>query len=144
MAVYSLERSYSWPPPSLSLLYFPTLNLSRLLHLGTDRTENTVHCCSSTVAAGTCLFAKPLLSNGCCIFTLPSLPSNGSTCHNIKIVERKIFDYIPLKQHPHSFIRLGPICTTVPNNIFVHNPLPYISGSPTFLKRKSILKYIFY
>jgi hypothetical protein len=31
--------------------------------------ENTVpHFYSSTVAMGTCLFAKPLLSNGCCTF----------------------------------------------------------------------------
>jgi hypothetical protein len=26
-------------------------------------------CCSSVVAMGTCLFVKPLLSNGCCIYT---------------------------------------------------------------------------
>jgi hypothetical protein len=43
-------------------------NLSRL-YLGTDPTENTVsHCYSSIVGMETCLFAKPLLSNGCCIF----------------------------------------------------------------------------
>jgi hypothetical protein len=36
-------------------------------HLGTECTENTVPHCSSIVAVGTCLFAKQLLSNACCI-----------------------------------------------------------------------------
>jgi hypothetical protein len=33
--------------------------------LGPDRVENTARCCISNVAMETCLFAKPLLSNGC-------------------------------------------------------------------------------
>jgi hypothetical protein len=44
-------------------------NLSHLYFVGMDSTENTVHhCCSSVVAMGTFLFAKPLLSDVCCIF----------------------------------------------------------------------------
>jgi hypothetical protein len=46
-----------------------TANFSHLLKFFTDRTENTlIHCCISTLAMGTCLFAKPLLYNGSCIF----------------------------------------------------------------------------
>jgi hypothetical protein len=52
------------PPAQLT----PAPSLSRL-RLGTDRTENAFpHCCSSTVAVGTYLFAKSLLSNGSCIY----------------------------------------------------------------------------
>jgi hypothetical protein len=39
-----------------------------LYEVGIGPVENTTHYCSSIVAVGTCLFAKPLLSNGCCIF----------------------------------------------------------------------------
>jgi hypothetical protein len=60
-----------------------TLDLPYLKHLGTDHVENTApHCCSSNVAMGTRLFAKPLLSNGCFIFVTPrSLSNNRSTCY---------------------------------------------------------------
>jgi hypothetical protein len=50
---------------------YPTVSESRLpLSLPpttrTDGVEKTaLHCCSSVVTLGTCLFAKPLLSNGC-------------------------------------------------------------------------------
>jgi hypothetical protein len=40
--------------------------------------------CLQLLLCKTCLFAKPLLSNGCCIAAFSrSLRSNGSICHNI-------------------------------------------------------------
>jgi hypothetical protein len=61
---------------------------SKLVPLITSRlgrTENTVlHCCSSIDSVGTCLFAKPLLSNGSFIFAyLALVASSGSTCYSI-------------------------------------------------------------
>jgi hypothetical protein len=52
--------------------------------LGTDRTGNAFHqFCSSIVAIGTCLFEKPLFSNGCCIFD-----------HLVVVAQQRI--YMPL------------------------------------------------
>jgi hypothetical protein len=51
---------------------------------GTDRTENTVpHCCSSTVAVGTC-FLRSRYSVTTFVYLVISrpLPSNGSRCYN--------------------------------------------------------------
>jgi hypothetical protein len=49
-------------------------DLSRLKPFSTDCIENTApHYCSSIVAVRTCLFAKPLLSNGCHIFTYSAI-----------------------------------------------------------------------
>jgi hypothetical protein len=69
------------------------LQLYCLQHLGMDSTENTVPLSLfQIVAVQTCLSAKPLFNNGCCIYAyLAVVTSNGSTCHNMKLFERKHF-----------------------------------------------------
>jgi hypothetical protein len=70
-AVYSLERSYAWPPPSLSLLYFlfcgspcPCLCLrSSWYSLGAASTENTASCCRVLIHCSRDMLTAPMLSN---------------------------------------------------------------------------------
>jgi hypothetical protein len=38
-----------------------------------DHVENTIHCCTAIVSMGTCLSAKPLLSNGSTCYIAPTL-----------------------------------------------------------------------
>jgi hypothetical protein len=45
-----------------------------------NRLENISHCCNSIVSVGTCLFAKPLLSNGSCIFAYLAVVAQQRIC----------------------------------------------------------------
>jgi hypothetical protein len=88
----------SHQPPTL-LIELTQLN-SNLVPLVTHRHgphRKHLSMLSLIIGVGTCLFAKPLLSNGCCIFSysavvayqralfIESLRSNGSTCYSMKM-----------------------------------------------------------
>jgi hypothetical protein len=70
---------------------------------------------------GTCLFATPLLSNSYCILLISqSLPSNGSTCHNIvtcKSIARQHPQHIHDQQYSRSVFLVSVVShTTVLSN----------------------------
>jgi hypothetical protein len=84
---------YSTPPPHECQLNSNLVPLVTPRH-GPRRKHFSL--LSLIIAVGTCLFAKPLFSNGCCIFSysavvayqralfIESLLSNGSVCYGVK------------------------------------------------------------
>jgi hypothetical protein len=88
-AVYSLERSYAWPPPSLSLLYFLCRgsSCSMLRTFSFSWFLMTSACCLQTdcryMASGRTPWKKRVTCYQGCVFTAP-LPSTGHDADHIK------------------------------------------------------------